>query len=162
MTSSALEGAAPSPLVGEGRGGGSGGYGTPEPHRTTPTPGPSPQGGGERRLWRHPWLADRAPVLVAVAVLIVIWYVAAILMNMSLVRDGFEREEAEYTVADLIEGTLSAERPLVAAPHQVVAQFVDSVFRYPPDSPRSLVYHGFVTLSATVVGFLLGTAFGII
>jgi NitT/TauT family transport system permease protein len=97
-----------------------------------------------------------------VAALIVIWYVAAILMNMSLVRDGFEREEAEYTVADLIEGTLSAERPLVAAPHQVVAQFVDSVFRYPPDSPRSLVYHGFVTLSATLVGFLLGAAFGII
>ena len=113
--------------------------------------------------WRGPsWLADVAPVLVILGVLVVIWYVAAILMNMSLVRDGFEREEAEYTVADLIEGTLSAERPLVAAPHQVVSQFVDSVFGYPPDSPRSLVYHGFVTLSATLVGFLLGAAFGII
>ena len=30
-------------------------------------------------------------------VLIVIWYVAAILMNMSLVRDAFEREETAYT-----------------------------------------------------------------
>jgi NitT/TauT family transport system permease protein len=109
-----------------------------------------------------PWIAERAPVPVVVAALIVIWYVAAIAMNMSLVRDGFEREETPYTVSDLIEGSLNAERPLIAAPHQVMLQFVDLVFSYPPDSPRSLVYHGFVTLSATLAGFLLGTAFGII
>jgi NitT/TauT family transport system permease protein len=109
-----------------------------------------------------PWIADRAPVAVVLAVLIVIWYVAAIAMNVSLVRDGFEREETPYTVSDLIEGSLNADRPLVAAPHQVMLQFVDLVFGYPPDSPRSLVYHGFVTLSATLVGFLLGAAFGII
>jgi NitT/TauT family transport system permease protein len=109
-----------------------------------------------------PWIADRAPVAVVLAVLIVIWYVAAITMNVSLVRDGFEREETPYTVSDLIEGSLNADRPLVAAPHQVMLQFVDLVFGYPPDSPRSLVYHGFVTLSATLVGFLLGAAFGII
>jgi NitT/TauT family transport system permease protein len=109
-----------------------------------------------------PWIVDRAPVAVVVAALIVIWYAAAIAMNMSLVRDGFEREETPYTVFNLIEGSLSAERPLVAAPHQVMLQFVDSVFSYPPDSPRSLVYHSFVTLSATLVGFLLGAAFGIV
>ena len=72
------------------------------------------------------------PVVLA---LVVVWYAAAVAMNWSLVRDGFEREETVYTVVDLIEGTLNAERPLVAAPHQVVAQFVDSVFGYPPDSP---------------------------
>ena len=114
------------------------------------------------RSLRHPWIADRAPVAVVVAALVAIWYVAAIAMNMSLVRDGFEREETLYTVSDLIEGSLNAERPLVAAPHQVISQFVDLVFGYPPDSPRSLVYHGFVTLSAALVGFLLGAAFGII
>ena len=59
-------------------------------------------------------------------------------MNMALVRDAFEREETAYTLADLIAGTLDAERPLVPAPHQIVAQFVDLVFGYPPDSPRSL------------------------
>jgi len=78
-------------------------------------------------IWRHRWIADRVPVAVVVAALVVIWYVAAIAMNMSVVRDGFERAETEYTVSDLIEGTLNAERPLVAAPHQVVSQFVDSI-----------------------------------
>jgi NitT/TauT family transport system permease protein len=113
--------------------------------------------------WRWPrWLADRAPVLVIVLVIIVLWYVAAVLMNMSLVRDAFEREDTVYTLTDLIAGTLDAERPLVPAPHQIVATFADLVFGYPPDSPRSLVYHGWVTLSATVVGFVLGTGFGIL
>ena len=35
------------------------------------------------------------------------------------------------------------------------------MFGYPPDSPRSLVYHAWVTLSATVVGFVIGAVFGI-
>src|SRR5262249_40660886 len=86
----------------------------------------------------------------------------AILMNVSLVRDAFEREETKYSVSDLIVGSLNAERPLVAAPHQVIAEFADLVFGYPPDSPRSLVYHGAVTLAATCLGFLLGAAFGIL
>jgi len=110
----------------------------------------------------HPWIAERAPVLVIVLALIVIWYVAAVLMNVSLVRDAFEREETAYGISDLIVGSLNAERPLVAAPHQILLQFADSVFGYPPDSPRSLVYHSWVTLSATLVGFALGAVFGIL
>jgi NitT/TauT family transport system permease protein len=112
--------------------------------------------------WLRDAIARRAPVAVVVAALLVVWYVAAILMNASLVRDAFEREETKYTVADLVAGTLNAERPLVAAPHQVIGEFVDLVFGYPPDSPRSLVYHGAVTLSATGLGFALGAAFGIL
>jgi NitT/TauT family transport system permease protein len=123
--------------------------------------GKTPAAAAPRR--RSPsWLADVAPVLVILAALVVIWYVAAVLMNMALVRDAFEREETTYTLADVIAGTLDAERPLVPAPHQIVTQFIDLVFGYPPDSPRSLLYHSWVTLSATFVGFLLGTALGIV
>jgi NitT/TauT family transport system permease protein len=95
-------------------------------------------------------------------VLIVIWYIAAIAMNLSLVRDGFEREETAYTLTDLISGTLSAERPLLPAPHQVAAAVYDSVFGYPPLAPRSLVYHSLVTLTATLLGFVLGALLGIV
>jgi len=101
-------------------------------------------------------------VLVVVSALLVLWYLAAIIMNAPLIRDAFEREETAYGVIDLIAGTLDAERPLVAAPHQILLQFADSVFGFPPDSPRSLLYHSWVTLSATVVGFALGSAFGIL
>ena len=85
-----------------------------------------------------------------------IWYVAALAMNWTLVRDGFEREETPYTVTDVMSGTMSAERPLLPAPHQVVSTFLDCVFGYPPLAPRSLVYHSLVTLSATLLGFVLG------
>jgi NitT/TauT family transport system permease protein len=114
------------------------------------------------RPWRaHPLLQRVAPVLTIVAVLIAVWYVAAVLMNLSLVRDGYEREETPYTTAQLLEGTMTAERPLLPAPHQVVAAFVDGVFGYPPNAPRSLVYHGAVTLSATLLGFAMGALLGI-
>jgi NitT/TauT family transport system permease protein len=120
-----------------------------------PTPAAAP-------LWRHPVLARFAPVVVTVLAIIVIWYAAAVLMNLRLVRDGFERNETRYTVTDLLAGTMNAERPLLPAPHQIAETFYDDVFGWPVTSPRSLVYHGWVTLSATALGFLLGVTFGII
>lgn len=110
----------------------------------------------------HPTVVRYAPVVVIVLALIAIWYVAAVLMNRNIVRDAFERDEIHYTTGDLIAGTLSAERPLLPAPHQVIQTFAEDVFGWPITSPRSLVYHGWVTLSATFVGFLLGATFGII
>ena len=110
----------------------------------------------------HPAVVRYAPVIVIVLALIAIWYVAAVLMNRNIVRDAFERGEIHYTTGDLIAGTLSAERPLLPAPHQIIQTFAEDVFGWPVTSPRSLVYHGWVTLSATFVGFLLGATFGII
>jgi NitT/TauT family transport system permease protein len=112
-------------------------------------------------LLRHPLVRRYAPIVTIVLALIAIWYVAALLMNLSLVRDSFEREETPYTVSELIAGTMSAERPLLPAPHQVLSAFADSVFGYAPTAPRSLVYHSAVTLSATLLGFALGALFGI-
>jgi NitT/TauT family transport system permease protein len=113
-------------------------------------------------LARHPLAERYAPLATTILALVVIWYVAALAMNWTLVRDGFEREETPYTVTDVLAGTMSAERPLLPAPHQVVAAFLDGVFGYPPLAPRSLVYHSLVTLSATLLGFVLGTLFGIL
>jgi NitT/TauT family transport system permease protein len=113
-------------------------------------------------LARHAWVERYAPLATTVSVLIVIWYIAAIAMNLSLVRDAFEREETAYTLTDLVSGTLSAERPLLPAPHQVAAAVYDSVFGYPPLAPRSLIYHSLVTLTATLLGFVLGALLGIV
>jgi NitT/TauT family transport system permease protein len=114
-----------------------------------------------RSLVGHPLAVRYAPLATTILALIAIWYVAAVAMNWTLVRDGLEREETPYTVSDIVTGTMSAERPLLPAPHQVMSAFLDSVFGYPPLAPRSLVYHSLVTLSATLLGFLLGAMFGI-
>ena len=110
----------------------------------------------------HPLAIRYSPVVVVVLAIVAIWYAAAVLMNMRIVRDQFERDESPYTSAQLIESTLSAERPLLPAPHQIVETFADDVFGWPVTSPRSLVYHSWITLSATFLGFLLGATFGII
>ena len=83
-------------------------------------------------------------------------------MNWALVRDGFEREETPYTSSDVLAGTMEAERPLVPAPHQMVTAFLDSRVRLSADWRRAAcVYHSLVTLSATLIGFVLGALFGI-
>ena len=102
-----------------------------------------------------------APLATMVVAIVAIWYVAAVAMNWTLVRDAFEREETPYTISDVLAGTMDAERPLLPAPHQLAAAVYDSVFGYPPLAPRSLVYHALVTLSATLLGFLIGSLFGI-
>jgi NitT/TauT family transport system permease protein len=115
-----------------------------------------------RSFARHPLVERYAPVITTVLALVTIWYVAAVAMNWSLVRDGFEREETPYTISDVLSGTMSAERPLLPAPHQIAQNFFVSVFGYPPLAPRSLIYHSLVTLSATLLGFLLGALFGVV
>jgi NitT/TauT family transport system permease protein len=100
-------------------------------------------------------------VTVVLLGLIVLWYLVAVAVNVAAVRDAFDREDIAYTTRDLIVGTWSAERPSLPAPHQIITEFATSVFSYPPDSNRSLVYHGWVTLSATLAGFFIGTLLGI-
>ena len=102
-----------------------------------------------------------APLVTMVLAIVAIWYIAAVAMNWTLVRDAYEREETPYTISDVLAGTMDAERPLLPAPHQLAAAVYDSVFGYPPLAPRSLVYHALVTLSATLLGFLIGSLFGI-
>jgi NitT/TauT family transport system permease protein len=103
-------------------------------------------------------LAAIAPVTVVVLALIALWYVAAALMNATLVRAAVEHG----SLAGLVAASWSAERPMLPAPHQILHEFVVSTTGYPPSSARSLLYHSGVTLSATVLGFVIGAVFGIV
>jgi NitT/TauT family transport system permease protein len=110
------------------------------------------------------WTKDSTalPLLVTVLAVLIIWYGATILLNLDLAQGGFEREEQDYTTSELIWKTMDLERPLLPAPHQIVATFIDGVIGYPPSSPRSLVFHGWVTLSAALLGLAMGVGFGIV
>ena len=50
---------------------------------------------------------------------------------------------------------------MVPAPHQVVAELARGLFGFPPSSKRSLVFHAWITLSATLAGFVIGSVLGI-
>ncbi len=102
------------------------------------------------------------PILTVVAALVVIWYAAAVGMNAQWARDQAARADTTLTTAELIADTWSQERPKLPAPHQIIAELWDTTVMMKPTSKRSLVFHGWITLSATMLGFVIGTGAGIL
>ena len=107
------------------------------------------------------WNGTALPVAVVTLIIVAVWYVAAVLMNAPWERDQAARAGAELTTGQLVTNTMAQERPVLPAPHQVVAELWDTTVLKKVTSKRSLVYHAWVTLSATLLGFVIGTALGI-
>jgi NitT/TauT family transport system permease protein len=108
-------------------------------------------------------LRDRViPVLVIVAAIVAVWYVAAVWLNAPFQRDTYARANQDYTAAELIAATLAQERPVLPAPHQVAAEIWKTTAQIAPTSRRSLFYHAWITLSSTLLGFVIGTLLGIL
>lgn len=102
------------------------------------------------------------PVLTVVAAIILLWYVAALFMNHSMVVADAQLKGLAFTPSATWYRSWALDKPLLPAPHQVVAELWRSTAGLSVTSKRSLVYHGWVTLSATLLGFLLGTLLGIL
>ena len=102
------------------------------------------------------------PVLTVLAVLVALWYLAALFMNHSMVIAEAELKGLAFTPSEIWLRSWALDKPLLPAPHQVIAELWRSTAGLSVTSKRSLVYHGWVTLSATLLGFLLGTLLGIL
>lgn len=137
-------------------------------------------------------LRAAGPVLLVTALLLAVWYLAAIPMNAAESVTLAERAGADVEGGPAAErvgragvalvllnpqvalaGAWVQERPRLPAPHQVAVELWDStiaeeafsrrgLLRSGELSNRSLIYHGWVTLSATVLGFAIGAALGIL
>jgi NitT/TauT family transport system permease protein len=101
------------------------------------------------------------PLVTVLLVIGVLWYLGAILLNAPQVRDQLNRAGQPWTAADLVRGTWSMERPVLPTPDQVIAEFWKTTAGTPITSKRNLLYHTWVTASATVLGFVFGTLLGI-
>lgn len=102
------------------------------------------------------------PILTVLAVIVALWYAAAVWMNRTWIYDQAARDGVTVSLAEVVPQTLNQERPILPTPHQVVAELGKTTFGMPVTSKRSLVYHGWVTLSATLLGFAIGTGLGIL
>lgn len=121
-----------------------------------------------------------AAVLVVVGVIVAIWYAACVPMNIKGVLTEAERAGAVVTpegarerrdmsaiglVLDnsfAISATWAQERPRLPAPHQVAIELWETTVMKKITSKRSLVFHAWITLSATLLGFAIGTGLGIL
>ena len=106
------------------------------------------------------------PILTVVVAIIAIWYAAAIGMNSKWAIGQAERAGVELTTGDLVADTLNQERPRLPAPHQVATELWKTtggmVLKGRAMSKRSLIFHGWITLSATIIGFIIGTGAGVL
>ncbi|AFL53453.1 NitT/TauT family transport system permease protein [Sinorhizobium fredii] len=102
------------------------------------------------------------PISTVVLLMIAIWYIAAVFLNAPFERDTAARAGTEIAFSDLVRNTMAQERPVLPAPHQVVAEIWDTTFNKAITSKRSLVYHAWITLSATLLGFGIGAALGVL
>ena len=92
-------------------------------------------------------------------VILVAWYVAAVPMN-AVVTEG-KIAAAGGGAANTLWFSWNEARPVIPAPHQIIVELLNSVFLVAPWTIKSLIYHSWVTLSSTLLGFVLGALFGI-
>lgn len=99
------------------------------------------------------------PVAVICLAILLIWYAACIPMNAVVTEAKIEA--AGGGLYNTLAISWSHDRPVIPAPHQIVAELWKSIFTVAPWKVRSLVYHAWITLSSTLVGFALGTLLGV-
>jgi NitT/TauT family transport system permease protein len=102
-----------------------------------------------------------APIAVVVAAIMIIWYGFTVHLNAPWQIDRYEKAGTEWQMRDLVRDTMAQERPVLPAPHQIVAEIWKTTVKKKITSKRSLIYHGSVTLSSTLLGFAMGTILGI-
>lgn len=102
------------------------------------------------------------PVAVVVLGILAIWYVVAVALNSAWALDQAGRDGVTLSARELVADTWSQERPRLPAPHQVAVELWNTTVAMPVTSKRSLIYHAWITLSATLAGFVLGTGLGIL
>ena len=120
------------------------------------------------------------PVLTVIAAILLFWMAATVPMNMHLVADQAQRDGLEVSPETpvarqevsglglalrnphLVPLTHSFVRPRLPAPQQVVGEMYATIIDKKITSKRSLVYHGWVTLAPTLLGFVIGTGLGIL
>ncbi|MGP9789598.1 ABC transporter permease [Roseinatronobacter sp. NSM] len=117
-------------------------------------------------------MRNLVPVLAITAALIALWYAAVIPMNQQWAQDQARRAGQDLSFIALVTDTMTQQRPRLPAPHQVAAELWNStvveeltgrrgIVNTGSLSNRSLIYHGWVTLSATLLGFAIGSVLGI-
>jgi len=100
------------------------------------------------------------PLLTVSLAIIVLWYLACIPMNDVLTGPKIAAAGGGWW--NTLAYSWNEARPVLPAPHQVMREIWNTVFVVAPWSIKSLIYHLWVTLSSTLVGFVMGGLLGIL
>lgn len=102
------------------------------------------------------------PILSIIIIIFAVWYIFTVYLNSSIQIDTYERQKIDWDFSDLVRDTMSQKKPLLPAPHQIVSEMWKTIFMIKITSKKSLIFHSYITLSSTLLGFTIGTILGII
>ena len=102
------------------------------------------------------------PILTILIAITAIWYVSAVWLNSAWAYDKAKRANITISFSEMVSDTMIQEKPLLPSPHQVIKEIYKTTILKKVTSKRSLVWHGWITLSATLLGFMFGTTLGIL
>ena len=102
------------------------------------------------------------PILTIVIIIFTLWYIFTVYLNSSKQIDAYERKNIDWVFSDLVRDTMSQKKPLLPAPHQIFAELWKTTVMIKITSKKSLIYHSYITLSSTLLGFAIGTLLGIV
>lgn len=102
------------------------------------------------------------PVLTVVLGVFALWYIMAVVLNSAWTIDKLARSGETMTISEHIGDTWSQKKPKLPAPHQVAVEIWNTTAMKAITSKRSLIFHGWITLSSTLLGFAMGTVLGIL
>lgn len=101
------------------------------------------------------------PIATVVAAIMIVWYGFTVYLNAPWQIERYEKAGIEWQMEDLVRDTMALDRPILPAPHQIAIEIWQTTVEKKITSKRSLIYHGGITLSSTLLGFLMGTVLGI-
>lgn len=102
------------------------------------------------------------PVLTILLAIIVLWYAAAIWMNAPWQeRLNARADLVDVPFTEFAAQTWAQDKPVLPAPQQVISEIWNATVALEITSRRSLAYHAWITLSATLLGFAFGTVLGV-
>ena len=102
------------------------------------------------------------PVLTIVAAIGVIWYGFTVYLNAPWQIGLYEKSSTNWSMLDLLQDTMTHDRPVLPAPHQILIEIWETTVEKNITSKRSLIYHSWITLSSTLLGFFMGTVTGVL
>lgn len=102
------------------------------------------------------------PITVVLLAILVVWYAAAIGLNAPWQNDVYRRGEVtNVPFSQFVADTWNQEKPVLPTAHQVFGELWSATALVAPNKPRSLLFHAWVTFSATALGFVMGSILGI-
>lgn len=103
------------------------------------------------------------PILTIVLAILAFWYAMAIWMNAPWQNTLNTRANlTDVPFTEFAAQTWAQDKPVLPAPHQVVGEIWNATMGLEFSSRRSLALHAWITLSATLLGFVFGTALGVV